>query len=229
MKNWKFWDWTAYGTLAVAAFMMAFDYALKNAPTLAKLSPGLAESSLWAFAPSMLVVVATVILVFRGTYQGLSSKADETKSLLPPRPFPKIRYEPGSDFAFLPVHFTVELAAQFPHIEVRFFAVSFLPRPIKLTEVDLSLQLYSAAALEDITFRQKDWLVDPKDYEVVFCRRNLTDLERTTLPWQTGRVTAAFQLSAKATDGNKTLSYGPVSSRVIEGWVNVPMKSELAR
>src|SRR6266568_4412238 len=178
MKNWKFWDWTAYGTLAVAAFMMAFDYALKNAPTLAKLLPGLAESSLWAFAPSMLVVVATVILVFRGTYQGLSPKADETKSLLPPRPFPKIRYEPGSDFAFLPVHFTVELAAQFPHIEVRFFAVSFLPRPIKLTEVDLSLQLYSAAALEDITFRQKDWLVDPKDYEVVFCRRNLTDLER---------------------------------------------------
>jgi hypothetical protein len=222
MKNWKFWDWTAYGCLAVAALVTAFDSALKNAPALANRLPGLVESPLWAFTPAILVVIATTLLIFRGRQGETTQKTDVTQRGLPLRAFPKIRYEPETDFALLPQHFTVDLAAQFPHIEVCFFAVSFLPRPIKLTDVDLSLQLYGAAALEDIKFRQKDWQVNPKECELVTCRRNLTDLERTKLPWQTGRVTAAFQLSAKATDGDKTLSYGPVSSKVIEGWVNVP-------
>jgi len=193
---------------------------------LAMLLPGLADSNLWAFAPATLVVFATGILIFRGTYQGPSLESNK-KSLFPPRQLQKIRYEPESEFALLPLNFTVDHTAQYPQVEVLFHVVSFLPRPIRLTEVELSLRLYNRPALEDITFRQKDFQIDPKDCEVIMCRRQLTDAERTALPpWQSGRVNnASYQLSAKATDGQRTFSFGPVSSRSIDGWVNVPSKT----
>src|SRR6266853_3103003 len=227
MKNWKFWDWIGYGALAVAAFVMAFDAALRNAPALTKLLPGLAESNLWAFTPGMLVIVATVVLMFRGTHrQGASRKSDETKSFLPPNKFPKIRYESEWDFTLLPLQFTVDLAATYPQVEVSFYALSFLARPIKLTDVDLSLHLSSRPALEDITFRQKDIQVDPRDYAVIFCRRQLTNAECTSPPaWKSGRESASFTLSAKATDGVNTIPYGPVAAKVIEGWVNAPPRN----
>jgi hypothetical protein len=220
IREWSFLDWTGALCFAAGALIPAINATLKDAPEFAAIAPAFLG---WVYLPPVLMLVTFGVILFR-LFENAPRKTNGiATSGLRPRAFPKHRYEPESDFALLPQHFTVDLAAQFPHIEVCFFAVSFLPRPIKLTEVDLSLQLYGAAALEDIRFRQKDWQVDPKDYEVVTCRRNLTDLERTNLPWQTGRVTAAFQLSAKATDGDKTLSYGPVSSKVIEGWVSVPL------
>lgn len=221
MRSWKFWDWTSYGALAVATFMTAFDSALKNSSALAKLLPGLSENALWAFTPATLVVAASAVLIFRGMHPKSSEKTDGSRSLLPPRLSTKIRYGPKSEFALLPLQFSVDLAAQYPQVEVRFHAVNFLPHPLRLTEVDLSLQLYNRPALEDLTFRQRDIQLDPKDYEVVICRRQLTDAERVALPWQSGRVSgASYQLSAKATDGESIFSFGPVSSMVIEGWIN---------
>ena len=220
IKEWSLLDWTGALCFVAGALIPAINAALKDAPEISAKAPAFLS---WAYLPPVLILITFGVILFR-QFEKVPRKADEASIDLPLRAFPKVRYKPESDFALLPQHFTVDLVAQFPHIEVRFFAVSFLPRSIKLIEVNLSLQLYSVAPLEDITFRQKDSQVDPKSYEVVTCRRNLTDPERTTLPWQTGRVTASFQLSAKATDGNKTLSYGPVSSMVIDGWVNVPAK-----
>jgi hypothetical protein len=36
----------------------------------------------------------------------------------------------------------------------------------------------------------------------------------------------SFDLFAKATLGDKTITYGPVSSMVIEGWVRKPLPSQ---
>lgn len=175
------------------------------------------------FVLHLLGILERLAAWFRKAWRALRSSAPAAhvtrNTRLPPR---TVRYEPEWHFALLPQHFMVDFGAQFPYIEVTFFAVSFLPRPIQLTEVDLSLQLSGMATIEDIPFRQKDWQVDPKTIDVVFCRRNLTDLERTKLPWQTGRLMGAYQLSAKATDGEQKFSYGPVSSKYIEGWVNLP-------
>lgn len=226
MRNWKFWDWAAYGALAVAAFMMAFDAALRNSPEIAKFLPGLVSSAFWAFAPGLLVIIATMILLVRGRQQQPEPKMEETKSLLPPRQFPKVRYLPDAHFALLPIYFTVDVLSQLPIVDVRFYVISYLPRPLLLTEVDLSLQLSGTPSLEDIPLRQKDWRIDPNDYEVISCRRQLTNAERDAVPWKAGRLpSSSFTLSAKATDGEQNFSYGPVSAMVIEGWINANPQS----
>lgn len=228
MSKWKFWDWAAYGALAVAVFMTAFDAALRNSPDVAKLLPGLASSNVWAFAPGVLVIVATMIWLLRGKQQPQSkSKVEEPRGLLPPRQFSKIRSVPQSQFALLPISFTVDLLSQLPIVEVRFYVVSYLPRSIMLTEVELSLLLSGISLMEDIPLRQIDLRIDPSEYEVITCRRQLTNAERDAVSWKAGRLpNSSFMLSAKATDGEQKFSYGPVSAIVIEGWVNAEQLSQ---
>jgi hypothetical protein len=228
MRAWKFWDWTAYGALAVATFMTALDSALKNSPAVATFLPGPVDSVAWSFAPFVLILVATIILLVRAflpTSHAWQTVKEETLSLLPPREVPRVRFVSESEFAVLPLHFSVDLTAQIPTVEVRLYVVSFLPRPIQLTNIELSLQVSSMPAIEDITFRQKDLRVDPKEYEVVICRRQLTNAERDMPTWRDGRTSgSSFSLTARATDGEKPFTYGPVSSMVIEGWINKPAK-----
>ena len=158
MKSWRFWDWTAYAALAIAAFMTAFDSALKNSAALAKLLPGLTDSTLWAITPAVLVVIASVLLILRARQQP-SMKADEAKApdeaqrrrVLPMvGPF-QVSFEPPSDFRLLPLQYTVNFATTLPDVEVRLWAVNFLPRPFTLSKVALALRLFSSHILEDVT------------------------------------------------------------------------------
>jgi hypothetical protein len=130
--------------------------------------------------------------------------------------------DPPADFRLLPVHYSVDLAVPLPYVQASFYAVSFLPHGINLTQAKLSLRLFGAAAIEAIPPLAEDFPIDAKYAPIVVFRRNLTDSEIRNLPWRAGQETGSFELSAKATDGEKTFTYGPVSSMVIEGWVKMP-------
>jgi len=64
VQEWKFWDWVAYGCLAIAALTEAGEAGIKQAPTIsATIMPELLKTEWLAFIPLILVVVATVILL----------------------------------------------------------------------------------------------------------------------------------------------------------------------
>src|SRR5262249_24870238 len=108
--------------------------------------------------------------------------------------------EPVPDFMLLPQQYYVDLTVPLPYVEVRFYALTFFPRPITLGQLKLSLRLFPSAALENISFINEDFEVHPKDAPMVYCRRNLTDSETKNLPWRDGHDTASFELVAKALD-----------------------------
>ncbi len=189
----------------------------------------------WATIGAIATVAATVLAAVlhflgilekiagwaRGAWDSLRGKSAAVP--LPPQRFP---LEPLSQFKLLPQHYSVELSAQLPYVEASFFVVNFLSRAITLTEVKLSLRLLGASPIEAIPLVLHDFRIEPKDTPIVVCRRNLSDSELRNLPWRAGRESGSFELVAKAMDDNKTLSYGPVSSRFIEGWINGVVKGK---
>src|SRR5437773_527901 len=61
MRQWHFWDWIAYGLLAVAAFGVAL---WREFPKMFEQWTG-HIGAIWSFIPAALVVIATVIFIFR--------------------------------------------------------------------------------------------------------------------------------------------------------------------
>lgn len=213
-RNWGLWEWTEAACLLVGAVALAVLTWQKESPEL----PRFLRSTYWGYVPLLLLVAAVGIHVVRVGFMGAGAapKADETHPLSPRWS----QSEPPAEFKLLPIHYKVDFTQTLPDVEVGLYAVHFLSQPLTLTKVTLSLRLFGHA-LEDITFRNEDLEVYPKEARVVFCRRHLTDAERTALPWRAGRETGSFDLSAKATHGGQTYSY-KTNAHVIEGWVNVP-------
>jgi len=65
MRNWSFWEWIAYATLAMAAAIEAAEGGLKGAPTLAAKMPTILPSEIMSFVPLGLVVFSTFLLLIR--------------------------------------------------------------------------------------------------------------------------------------------------------------------
>ncbi len=206
VREWKALDWAGAAGLIAAALVPAINAGLKDAPALASQVPVSVTVFLsWPYLASVLLLIPLGVIVYRLKDKAPAKVATAQRPTRPiVEPF-QIAFEPPSDFKLLPQQYSVELAAQLPYVEVCFFVV-----------------LFGAAALESIPLLQDDFQVHPKDAPMVFCRRNLTDSEIRNLPWRAGRGSGSFELLAKATDGDKTLSYGPVSSMAIDGWVNAP-------
>jgi hypothetical protein len=66
MRTWTFWEWIAYSCTFVAAVILAADTGIKISPELAAHIPAFIGGSLWGFAPLILIVVASVVLLVRG-------------------------------------------------------------------------------------------------------------------------------------------------------------------
>lgn len=64
MRNWSFWEWIAYATLAMAAAIEAAE-GLKGAPMLAAKMPTILPSEIMSFVPLGLVVFGTFLLLIR--------------------------------------------------------------------------------------------------------------------------------------------------------------------
>jgi hypothetical protein len=65
MSHWGYWDWIAYTALFIAAVILAADTGFKSAPRVMDRLPKLFRSGWWGFAPLVLVVVSTIILLGR--------------------------------------------------------------------------------------------------------------------------------------------------------------------
>lgn len=223
IREWKALDWAGFASLIALTLIPTINAGMKDYPEFAARMPAFIS---WPYLPVPLLLFLFGVIAIRSLERKTpqppqqTQNADEAKSLLPPRAFPKQRFHAPTDFFVLPRSVTVELLGQPPEVQAQFYVVSFVPRPIKLIDVELSVRVNSLPRLDDVTCRQKDLLIDPKEYEVIVCRRQLTNAE-SGYQWKAGRASNAdFQLTAKATDGEKTFTYGPVADMVIEGWVN---------
>jgi hypothetical protein len=65
MRHWTFWEWVAYVALFVAALIIAADTGFRESPDVMARLPEFFHSEWWGFAPAVLVVVATIILLLR--------------------------------------------------------------------------------------------------------------------------------------------------------------------
>jgi hypothetical protein len=128
----------------------------------------------------------------------------------------------GWDFEVRPIGFTINLIEQLPFVEVRFYLINYLTRPLILAEVKVAfLHLSAGPILEHVPLVQEDFHISAKTTESVTCRRNLMDEEvRALLGQPNGLHTASFALVAKARYKRREYKYGPVASLGIEGWVD---------
>ena len=60
MRDWKFWDWTAYACLFIAAILLAAKEPIEKIEAMNWLS-----TPIWSYVPLLLVVVATLLLIGR--------------------------------------------------------------------------------------------------------------------------------------------------------------------
>ena len=65
MRHWTFWEWVAYAALFVSAMIVAAYTGARITPDLSAYMPQFIHSSIWGFAPLILIVIATIILVLR--------------------------------------------------------------------------------------------------------------------------------------------------------------------
>jgi hypothetical protein len=226
VKQWGLLDWIGVASFVIAALIPALNAALKDAPAVAdKMPPFLS----WAYLPLALMLITFAVILYRLFAEPRPVGEIQHSEGAPARPVLRgpivgpfqIVNDPPAEFRLLPIHYSVDLAVPLPYVQAMFYGVNFLVAPITLTHARFSLRLFGAAPLEAIPLINEDFVIDSKFAPIVVFRRNLTDSEIRNLPWRPGRETASFELSAKATTGERTLAY-VVRAMVMEGWVNGP-------
>lgn len=85
MRDWRFWDWTAYGCLAVATSAEALEAGLKQAPHLATHMPDIVTGELWGFVPFGFLLLGTAILLLRAWKNSHSSAKSSGQTVIMPR------------------------------------------------------------------------------------------------------------------------------------------------
>jgi hypothetical protein len=65
LRHWALWEWIAYGALWMGALIVASETGFKTEPEVMARMPEFIHSAVWGFAPLVLVVLATVILLLR--------------------------------------------------------------------------------------------------------------------------------------------------------------------
>jgi len=83
MRNWRFWDWLAYTGVFVAAVILAADTGMRQSPEFQKYV-GFMHSAWWGFAPLILLVGATAILIARSFGWVGSSRGRTRRNLTNP-------------------------------------------------------------------------------------------------------------------------------------------------
>ena len=65
MRHWTYWEWLAYVCLFVSAVIIAADTGIRVSSNLSASLPNFFHGPIWGFAPLILVLIATGILVIR--------------------------------------------------------------------------------------------------------------------------------------------------------------------
>src|SRR5438552_2896109 len=122
--KWSLWDWIGAASLLLAALVLAFNGALKDAPAFASKLPDFLSTSLWAYVPLALLVIAFAAIVFRPTLPA-AQVAPEAMLAAGQDDLIPFSYESSSDFKLLPQQYSADLTAPLPYIEARFYVVNF--------------------------------------------------------------------------------------------------------
>ena len=64
-SDFTFWDWIAYGSLAIAAFAVAIEGGIRRSPDLVARIHQTKIGAVLSFGPALLVIVATVVVLFK--------------------------------------------------------------------------------------------------------------------------------------------------------------------
>jgi len=222
MRKWSVLDWLGIGGLLFGAAVLFLNASLKDAPAVAARLPAFVSSSILAYIPLPLLILGLTLLAIssRRKDRAITKRVEQTNTN---RLMPQMLFEPPSEYKLLPVGYVLDLAAQLPYVECVFYAVSFYPKVLAVSHFRLSLRVPEGPTLENIPLRNDDLKIDGHSAPMIFCRRNLTDSELKVIPKRTRRDSASFEMFVRATDPeNRTLTYGPVSSMVIDGWLNAP-------
>lgn len=156
----------------------------------------------------------TIIDRAAAVLQWLRGKRGERKPALPGRP----RH---SGFELVAVNFEVDLRQSQPSVELKFYAINYLPRDLLLTEVKVTQLNLGGPFVEHVPLVQ-EFTLPAKKSQLVYCRRHLMDSEVRALAGERprDRWTASYALVARARRGGRVLTFGPVASMVIAGWVH---------
>jgi hypothetical protein len=64
MPAWGFWEWLTYGCIAIAAIMIALDQGVRQSSTAREFLGSIAQSSVWAFTPFLLILLSAAIILW---------------------------------------------------------------------------------------------------------------------------------------------------------------------
>ena len=132
-------------------------------------------------------------------------------------------YSEPSEFELKPVHVRIDLLPLIPYVELRFYAINYTTRPLILLRAGTQIERLILGHTVDTIPLLQDYRMSPRGSSLIFFRRNLLDSEARV--FREGRYyamqSASYQLVASARYKNKQYSYGPVSSRSIDGWINM--------
>jgi hypothetical protein len=126
----------------------------------------------------------------------------------------------AGDFEVRAVGFKIDLTQTIPFIELRFYAINYLTRPLMLSDGKVTLSLPPELSLDLIPLTQGDFVLKAKSATMVTFRRNLIDSEARAVPRSLKLQSGSYSLVARAKDRNNEHKYGPVGSMWIEGWIN---------
>jgi len=132
---------------------------------------------------------------------------------------------PFHDIEMLPRGYRIDLLQQVPFVEVEFYAINYLKKPITLFEATIAkLQFSGGPAIESIPL-SREITIPAHNTWPVSCRRILHDSEARALSGDLKLRSASYEMAAKARHGRHQYTFGPVSSRVIDGEIIRPRSS----
>jgi hypothetical protein len=226
IREWKALDWAGFVSLIALTLIPLINGALKDYPQFASFVPSFVS---WTYLPVPLLLIVLGVILFRSleprTMREVrrAPEPDEPPATSRPR-------EPEQAFVFYPISYLLDLTAQLPHIECRFYAINFRQEPLSILQFRLSLQVSEGPTLESIPLRNDELKLGAQSAVMVSCRRNLTDAEFRAMPMRTRRDSAAFEMFARAVDtDNRPMTYGPVNSMVIDGSTTAPQEEPQQR
>ncbi len=81
MRHWTFWEWVAYAAMFVGALIIAAETGFRTEPEVMAHLPDFFRSSVWGFAPAVLMSFATIVLFLREFVFPRSAASDAAASV----------------------------------------------------------------------------------------------------------------------------------------------------
>ena len=137
----------------------------------------------------------------------------------------KSRVHASTPLAFeaKPVGFTVDLGAQIPRIEIRFYVINYLPQPLALQDVHVTrLTLGEGLSLDGIRLvpALEGVVIPGRESRLVFCTKNLVDSEVRAMGSLPTHMSTGVSFTSRAKRKRREIDADPMCAMAIEGWIN---------